>query len=280
VPPVKERLSERELLRCIGDVHGVISGDDEFTVRVFEAAPKLKVISKWGTGIDSIDTVVAKKLGIAVRNTAGAFTEPVADQVMGFILSFARQIPWINDDVHAGKWCKKECAALSTKTIGVMGVGRIGKAVIYRAKAFGMRLLGNDIVDMPDVFLTETAITMTDKETVLRESDFISLNCHLNPKSLRLLSDPEFDLVKSTALVINTARGSIVDEPALIRALKAKRIAGAALDVFEQEPLPNDHPFLKMPNVLLSPHNSNSSPEHWQIVHEATLTNLLEELNK
>ena len=275
VPPVKERLSEAELLKVIGDIDGVIAGDDQFTSKVLRAAPKLKVLSKWGTGIDSFDQGAAKELGIAIRNTPGAFNEPVADQVLGYMLSFARRIPWIDQNMKNGDWKKLTCFSLSNHTLGVVGVGNTGKAVIRRAKAFQMRLLGNDTADIPPDFIAETGIRMVDKETLLRESDFVSLNCDLNPTSYHIMGRNEFALMRPTAYFINAARGPLVDEPAVIEALQYNLIAGAALDVFEDEPLPLDSPLRSMSNVLLSPHNANSSPEHWKRIHESTIKDLL-----
>ena len=280
VPSVKERLSEEELLLWIGDIDGVIAGDDSFTEKVLKAAPRLKVISKWGTGIDSIDLKACQQLGIVVRNTPNAFSEPVADSVMGYILCFARQLLWMDCDIRSGVWAKRQGISLHECTLGVIGVGNVGKAVVRRATAFGMRILGNDLVDMPPEFLSETRIEMVGKQELLREADYISLNCTLNPTSFHLMGNQEFALMKPTAVVINTARGPIIDEPALVRALQGKQIAGAALDVFEVEPLPENSPFRQMDNVLLAPHNSNTSPQAWERVHRNTIRNLLEGLKK
>jgi D-3-phosphoglycerate dehydrogenase len=280
LPPVKERLSEKELLEWMKDIDGVISGDDEFTAKVLKSAPKLKVISKWGTGIDSIDQDAAKESGIVVCNTLDAFTGPVGDQVLGYMLCFARKIPWINDEMRSGAWNKLECFSLLNHTLGVIGVGHTGKASIKRAMGFQMKLLGCDIVEMPTDFLAETGIKMVGKETLLRESDFVSLNCDLNSTSYHIMGAHEFKLMKPTAYFINTARGPLVDESAIIKALQNRQIAGAALDVFEDEPLPKDSPLRSMTNVLLSPHNANSSPEHWKRIHQTTLNHLLEELQR
>ena len=280
VPPVDERLSEEELLRWVGDIDGAICGDDHFTEQVLQAAPKLKVISKWGTGIDSIDQVACERLGIAVRNTSNAFSEPVADTVMGYVLCFARNLLRLDRRMREGIWHKTTSRALRECTLGVIGVGNVGKVVVRRALAFGMRVLGNDVVEMPADFLAETGIEMVPKEDLLRQADFVSLNCDLNPTSYHLMSDREFSLMKPTAYLINTARGPIIDEPALIRALQEKRIAGAALDVFEVEPLSEDSPLYQMDNVLLAPHNANSSPEAWERVHWNTINNLLDELRR
>lgn len=278
VPPVRERLSEAELLEWIGDVDGVISGDDEFTERVLQAAPKLVVISKWGTGIDSIDRVAAQRLGIAVRNTPNAFTDSVADTAMGYILCFARQLPWMDRDIRAGRWEKRACPALGERTLGVIGVGNVGKALIRRAVAFKMRVLANDIMEIPHSFVVETGLHMISKDQLLAEADFVSLNCDLNPTSYHIVGERELRLIKPTAYLINIARGPLLEESALVRALKEGRIAGAALDVFETEPLSEDSELLAMDNCLLAPHNANSSPEAWQRVHESTVRNLVEEL--
>ncbi|UCD36420.1 MAG: phosphoglycerate dehydrogenase [Nitrospiraceae bacterium] len=280
VPEVKERLSEAELLRVIGDIDGVIAGDDQFTARVLESAPRLKVLSKWGTGTDSFDKAAAGRLGIAIRNTPGAFNEPVADQVLGYMLAFARQIPWIDRRMKDGEWSKIPCFSLAQRTLGVIGVGDTGKAVIRRAQAFQMRLLGNDVKEMPAGFIRETGIEMVDKEVLLRESDFVSLNCDLNPTSYHIMGRHEFERMKEIAYFINAARGPLVDEPALIEALQKGCLRGAALDVFEDEPLPQGSPLRTMTNVLLSPHNANSSPEHWKRIHESTIANLMDELRK
>ncbi len=280
VPQVKERLSEEELLKYIGDIDGGICGDDRFTARVMDAAPKLKVISKWGTGIDSIDKEAAKARGVAVKNTPGAFTWPVADTAMGFILSFARQIPWMDKEMKGGKWQKFLSRSLNESVLGVVGVGQIGQAMVRRGQAFGMRLLGNDIKEVPADFIQETGLTMLPLNELVAQADFITVHCDLNPTSFHVIGVPQFALMKPNAYIINTARGSLVDETALIQALLDKKIAGAGLDVFEDEPLAAGSALLSLPNVLLSPHNANSSPKAWQRVHENTVKNLLEELGK
>ncbi len=280
VPKVVERLGEDDLMRYAGKFDGTICGDDHYTQRVLEAcAPRLKVISKWGTGIDSINRDAATRLGIQVRNTPNAFSMPVADTVMGYILAFARRQPWMDRAMKAGIWEKQPCRSLSECTLGVIGVGNCGKAVIRRAFAFGMRLLGNDIVEIAPDFVAEYRVEMTSLEDLLKRSDFVSLNCDLNPTSYHLINADTLRMMKSSAVLINTARGAIVDEPALIEALRVGRIAGAALDVFEVEPLPLDSPLLGFDNVLLSPHNANSSAAAWERVHWRTIRNLLEGLN-
>jgi len=276
VPEVHERLGETELLSYAGQFDGTICGDDHYTHRVLEAcSPRLKVISKWGTGIDSIDKQTAKKLGIQVCNTPNAFTLPVADTVLGYILTFARRFPWMDKAVKSGHWEKVPGRSLSECTLGVVGVGKIGKAVIRRARAFGMNCLGNDIIPIDHVFLAKHKVEMISLEDILARSDFISLNCDLNPTSYHLMNTDTFNYINPSAILINTSRGPVVDETALVSALQSGRLAGAALDVFETEPLSVESPLTKMDNVLLASHNANSSPKAWERVHQNTIDNLL-----
>ena len=275
---VRERLSEKELLDVIDGIDGIICGDDRITKRVLDAAQRLKVISKWGTGIDSIDSAEAVSRGIAVYRTPNAFSEPVADTVLGYILVFARKLPLMDRDIRQGNWEKPSLVSLRECVLGVVGVGDCGKAVVRRAMAFGMHLLGNDIVEMPELFLSETGIEMASLDEVLAKADFVSLNPDLNPTSFHLMGKKQFNMMKSSAYLINASRGPVVDEAALVEALDNKTIAGAALDVFEQEPLPKDSPLREFENCLLAPHNANSSPEAWQRVHENTVRNLLKGL--
>lgn len=279
VPEVQERLDEEDLLKYAGQFDGTICGDDRYTARVIEAcAPRLKIISKWGTGIDSIDAEACSRYAIKIGRTPNAFTTPVADTVLGYMLAFARRHSWMDNTMKAGEWVKIPGRTLSECTLGVVGVGNIGKAVTRRARAFGMKALGADIIDIDHVFITETGIQITTLQSLLSESDFVSLNCDLNPTSQRLMNADTFALMKASAVLINTARGAIVDEKALIEALQAKRLAGCALDVFEEEPLPQDSPLMKMDNVMLAPHNANSSPAAWERVHWNTIKNLLDGL--
>ena len=275
VAEVAERLSEEELVRYAGTIDGTICGDDGYTARVLEAAaPRLKVISKWGTGTDSIDRETAGRLGILVANTPGAFTEAVADTVMGYVLAFARRGPWMDQDMKQGIWRKLRCLALHECTLGVVGVGAIGKAVLRRAQAFGMRLLGNDILEIDPSFVSFMGVAMQPLAEVLGQSDFVSLNCDLNPTSFHLINRESLAWSNPGLVLVNTARGRVVDQAAMIEALESGRLAGVALDVYEEEPLPAESPLRRMSNVLLAPHNANSSPSAWERVHRNTVKNL------
>jgi len=276
IPHVNERLGEDDLLSFAGQYDGTICGDDRYTPKVIDLCiPRLKVISKWGTGIDSIDKEYAESKGVKVMNTPNAFTLPVADSVMGYILAFARRQIWMDKAMKSGLWEKIPGRSLSECTLGVIGVGNIGKAVLRRARSFGMTLLGNDIIPIATDFLVENGVQMTDLKTLIQKSDFISVNCTLNPTSYHLINKENLDWVKPDCILINTARGPIIDEQALIAVLQNHGIAGAALDVYEIEPLPESSPLKKMDNVLLAPHNSNSSPSAWERVHWNSIRNLL-----
>ena len=279
VPDVEERMEEEDILKYAGQFDGTICGDDRYTARVIEAClPRLKVISKWGTGVDSIDAEACAKFGVKLGRTPNAFTTPVADTVLGYMLAFARRGPWMDRAMKSGKWEKIPGKTLSELTLGVIGVGNIGKAVTRRAKAFGMKVLGTDIIDVDHVFVSESSIQMTTLHFLLSNSDFVSVNCDLNPTSYHLINSDTLALMKPNAILINTARGPIVEEKALVAALNSGQVGGAALDVFEFEPLPADSPLLKMDNVMLAPHNSNSSPTAWERIHWSTIKNLVEGL--
>lgn len=276
VASVEERLTESQLMEFAGQVDGAICGDDRFSDQVLQAyAPRLKVLSKWGTGVDSIDLAAAEQLGVQVFNTPDAFTGPVADSVMSYVLAFARKTPWLDRDMKNGLWSKQPALSLAELTLGVIGVGRIGKAILRRAHGFDMELLGNDIVQIDSEFVEQVGLRMTDLTQLVEQSDFVTVNCDLNPTSRRLIGGDLLQHFKPTAVLINTARGPIVDEVALVAALEGGQVAGAALDVFEDEPLWSASTLRTMDNVMLGPHNANASDSAWRRVHWATFTNLL-----
>ena len=273
-----ERLDEDELLALLPGVHGIICGDDRLTARVLAAAPDLRVISKWGTGIDSIDVEAARRRGIVVCNTPNAFSEPVADSVMGYAIVFARQLDGMNSHMHQGQWQKPQLRSLSEQTLGIVGVGHCGRAVARRAAAFGMRILGTDIVDIAADVKRSSGLEQVPLETLLSRSDIVSLNCTLNHTSFHLIDAAALTLMTPSAFLINTCRGPVVEERALVDALVAGRLAGAALDVFEQEPLPADSPLRSLSNCWLAPHNANGSIAAAERVHENTIRQLLDSL--
>jgi D-3-phosphoglycerate dehydrogenase len=260
VPYIEERMNEEKLLEIIENYDGAITGDDEFTRKVFEKALNLKVISKWGTGINSIDS------------------HPVADTVMAYILGFSRNIIQSDKLMKAGQWQKIRGKSLSEQTIGIIGLGNIGTQVARRANAFNMNILGNDIREIPSVLIEQYNIKIVSKDELYANSDYISLNCDLNKTNYHLLDKSAFLKMNRKPYIINTARGPLIKEEDLITALEDNNISGVGLDVYEHEPLPIDSILRTMDNCILSAHNSNSSPKYWDIVHENTLKNLLKGL--
>ena len=196
------------------------------------------------------------------------------------MLMFARQLIPLDRDMKAGEWKKRDAIALHECTVGIIGVGNTGRATIRRAKAFGPRILACDIETIPQEFIEETGMEVATQEEVLRESDFVSLHSTLNPTSNRMIGEKELAMMKPTAVIINTARGPLIQEAALVKALKEKTIAGAALDVFEVEPLPESSLLRTFDNVFLAPHNANSSFAARDRVNKLTVGYCLEELAK
>ena len=278
VPLVRERLEEEELLTLVHDIDGIICGDDRITPHVLDHAPRLKVIVKWGTGIDSIDAAYARRKGVPVRNTPNAFTGPVSDSVLAYLLAFSRNIVAADTIMKSGNWHKAPGFTLAERCVGIIGVGNIGQAVARKLKAFGARVIGTDIVNIPAAVRKACGIEMVSLDALLEQADLVTVNCNLNPTSHHLLGRAQFERMPLHAVLVNTARGPIVNEADLVWALEHGVIGGAALDVFEEEPLPITSPLRLMPNVLLSSHATNASPRCWKAVHENSIAMLCESL--
>jgi len=252
--------TEDELIDLLKGIDGAIVSTDPFTARVIQAADRLKVISRTGVGYDAVDVPAATKRGIIVTTTPGVNRHAVADWALALILCCARKVPENLAEVRRGAWARHEGTDLAEKILGIVGLGTIGKEVAKRGKAFGMRLLAFDLVQDPK-FAEEQGIAYVPLEDLLRQSDFVSIHCFLNEATRHLVNAERLALMKPTAFLINTARGGIVDTEALCHALRAKRIAGAGLDVFEGEPLRADSPLRALENVYLTPHCAGSTTD-------------------
>ncbi len=275
---VRERLDEDELLRIIEDYEGIICGDDRITKSVIEKARNLKVIVKWGTGIDSINKEEAERHGIPVFRTLNAFSEPVGDTTLAVMLAFARNLFVSDRLMKRGEWDKPQSFCLSEKVVGIIGLGDTGTAVAKRLPVFGPVILANDIIERDPELIWRYGIEMVSKTAIYERADFICIHCDLNSTSFQILNREAFADMKKRPYIINMARGPIIEESALIVALETGKVAGAALDVFENEPLPPNSPLRKMENVMLSSHNANSSIYYWQRVHENSVRMLFEGL--
>ncbi|MGI8603040.1 MAG: phosphoglycerate dehydrogenase [Verrucomicrobiales bacterium] len=250
-------LTEAELLSQLRGIDAVLAGMDHFTAAVLgsKAAEELKIISRWGVGYDAVDLAAAGRHGIVVAYTPGLLNEAVADYTMALLLALARRVPegWLS--LREGHWDSGWGPDLRGKTLGLIGCGGIGQAVAKRARGFDMRLLGCD--PAPSADAEQLGIEFVALDRLLAESDFVSLHSALTAATRGLIGEAELRRMKPSACLINTARGAILDEVALARALKDDWIAGAALDVFVVEPLPADHPLHSVPNLLLTPHQAS-----------------------
>lgn len=255
--PFGRILTEDEMIQNIADKDALIIGVDPVTKAVIDAAPKLKVISKYGVGLDNIDTNYAKEKGILVTITAGANTEAVADYAFALMLAAARSIVPIDKGCRKLDWSKVTTLGMYGKTLGVLGSGAIGKAVIRRAAGFNMRLLAYDIYPN-QAFADQYGVTYTNPDTIYREADFISIHLPFSQETYGMIGKDQFAVMKKTAVIVNTARGGIIKEPDLCEALKDNRIWGAGLDVFEKEP-PEGNPLLALDNLVIGSHCASSN---------------------
>jgi D-3-phosphoglycerate dehydrogenase len=271
----KESLNEEQLKSCLQGIDGILCGDDQLSSNVIDACPDLKAISKWGTGVDSIDCDYARRKGIDVSRVKDVFSNPVSDSVMGYIIMQCRKLNEKNEMVRSGNWAKLPGFCLNERTLGIIGGGAIGSCLAKKALAFGMKVFIVD-TDRKDVSRFESPnITQVELSTLLKQADFVSVNCDYNSTSHYILSSEQFAQMKPTAYVINTARGKLIQESALVKALENNQIAGAFLDVYEVEPLPQDNPLRKLKNVFFSPHNTNASEHVEHLVCERSARNLV-----
>jgi D-3-phosphoglycerate dehydrogenase len=279
VPEIKgQQLDEDELLELMPEIDGVIAGDDLFTAAVLEASPRLRIISKWGIGTDSIDKMAAEKLGITVTNTPGVFGDEVADMALGYVLLLGRRQHQVDAAVRAGGWPKMEGESFRDQVALVVGLGSIGLCIVTRLQAIGMKVIGHD----PSLAAQQAAegLGATTETLVgaLPTADWVVLAAPLTNTTRRLLNRERLALLPDGARVVNVARGQLVDQEALIEALESGRLGGAALDVFEVEPLPADSPLTRMDNVVLGAHNGSNTRQAVERTSALAVENLLAHL--
>lgn len=252
------------LLDVVKDVEGLLSS---IPVRVdrelFEAAPRLRVVSNYAVGYDNIDVAEATRRGILVTNTPGVLTAATADLTMTLILMTARRVMEADAFLRSGKWKNWHPNLLvgrevSGATLGIIGMGQIGQAVARRAKGFDMKILYFDAVRRPEIE-SSLGARFVQTEELLRESDFVSLHCVLNDSTRGMIGEEQLKMMKKTAILINAARGPLVDQAALFRACAQGWIWGAGLDVFEKEPVPLSEPLLQLRNVVTLPHVASAT---------------------
>jgi D-3-phosphoglycerate dehydrogenase len=274
-------VAEDQLCEIMATAEGVITGLERITPRVIAAAPNLKVVSTGGVGYDHVDLDAANAHGVAVANCAGCNNHSVSELAFGMMLSLTRSIQLHDREIKNGGWIPYDIAIqggeLWGKTLGIVGLGRVGKSSALLGRAFGMQVVATDIV-WDITFANQNGISYMPLEKLLEVSDFVSLHCPLTPATRSLIDERAIDLMKPSAYLINTARGPVVKESALVNALASKRIAGAGLDVFEVEPHP-DNPYVEFPNVVLTPHIGGSTREAFDRSLYLALVNVTNVLN-
>ena len=263
-----------ELLRLVSDIHGFIVGLDIIDEEVLAAAPKLRVLSKHGIGTDNINIPAATRRGIVVANTPGTNSSAVADLAIGLMICIARKVLRSNATVRKGQLVPLLGPELEGKTLGIIGVGNIGKKVARRALAFGMRVIGNDLIENA-AFAAETGVRYVSKDEIFRASHFITLHTPLTPETRDMIGKQEILRMRDGAYLINTARGGVVDEDAVAQALIEGKLAGAAFDAFAIEPPALNCALFKAPNVLLTTHMGGSTPEAIQRAGDLAAWNIV-----
>lgn len=263
----KPEIKPTELVSSVKDYHViVVRSRTRVTKEVVDAAANAKIIARVGVGLDNIDVTAAESRNIRVINAPEAASTAVAELAIGLMISLARSIPRADSETKKGNWIKKELMGtqLSGKYLGIIGVGNIGRNIGRMAKALRMNLIGHDIYPIPREFISETGMIVTDLNTLLESSDFVTCHVPATPETTHMFNSERLARMKQTAYLINTSRGEIIDENALCEALKSGRLAGAALDVYETEP-PTNRELLALPNLICAPHIGAQTKEAQQL---------------
>ena len=270
-------LTEDELIPLLKDCDGYLAGLDNVTEKVINSCNHLKVISRYGAGYDRVDIEAAKRKGIVVTNTPGVNAEAVGELAISMALALARKITYLNTETKSGKWIRSTGMELTGKTIGIMGLGAIGKVVARSAKGFNMNVIAYDpFIDLN--YCSDHNIRSVTFEEILEQSDIISLHLPLNENTKHLIGEDAIAKMKNTAILINTSRGGIIDEDAAYEALKAGRLGGVGLDAFEVEP-PKNSPLFELDNVVLTPHTGAHTQEAVTNMANAAVKNLIDVLS-
>ncbi|MEO7650805.1 MAG: phosphoglycerate dehydrogenase [Bryobacteraceae bacterium] len=233
-----------------------IRSSSKFTARVFERCPRLRLLSLWGTGTDNVDLPAAAAAGVTVTNTPGVSAPSIAEHSLALLLAVARHSPRIDAETRQGIWPRGQVSQMSGKTLGVIGLGAIGRRMAKLGEGIGMDVIAWTMHPNPAL-----GFALVPLEELFRASDVVSVHLRLSPDTKGLIGAREFAMMKRGAILINTARGPIVDEAAMLEALASGHLSGAGLDVFDVEPLPAGHPLTQMPNVVLTPHSAGVTPE-------------------
>lgn len=274
----KQAISEKKLLKIIEPYNGIICGDDQITKKVLDKAKNLKVISKWGTGIDSIDTKYAQQKGIKVCNVPAAFTHEVAIYALTIALSLLRNILDSYNSLTSGKWEKFTGQSIKGKSLGVVGFGKIGKEIAFYAKSLGFKILINDVNLERKKLARSIGYISTNIKKIYSESDVIIFSTDLNKTSYHLFNKKILKYLKKKPIIINIARGSIISETALVEAMKKNKISAFGLDVFEKEPINKKSKLLEFKNCFLSSHNAFNTEQSIARCNDKVFQNLIKNI--
>ena len=276
----KPDIESDELLASVNDCDViVVRSRTKITKMVIDAASNVKIIARVGVGLDNIDTGYAESKGIKVLNAAEAAMNAVSELVIGHMIALSRNIPKANEGIKSGRWLKKELVGveLRGKYLGIIGVGNIGRNLGRMAKCLRMNLIGYDIIPINQDYIREVGMIKTDLKTLLENSDFVTCHVPLTDKTRHLINSETLSYMKPNAFLINTSRGEIIDEESLFSALNEKRIAGAALDVFEVEP-PTNTKLLQLPNIICSPHIAAQTKEAQELASNVIAEKIIQSL--
>ncbi len=281
VPEIEgQHLEGEALVEALQGCVGAVAGDDRFSAEVLARLPQLRVISKWGVGLDGIDRAAAEARGIVVANTPGAFDDEVADVAMAWTVTLLRRLTAAHDGVKAGRWPKPAGRSARGLRMGIVGLGGIGRALARRAATAGMETVGCDPDAASRAAAEAAGVRILSLEALLASSDVVSLHCPLTPETRHLLDARRLAAMKPGALIVNTGRGGLIDGAALAEALAGGHLGGAALDVFEEEPPPPSEPLLAADNVVFGSHNASNTLEASARVHRRALVNLARALGR
>jgi phosphoglycerate dehydrogenase-like enzyme len=272
---VVQQLSEDQLIEQLRDVDAIVAGDDPLTARVLRSAPRLRVVARWGVGLDNVDLSTAADLGIRVVNTPGVFGEEVADVAIAYLVLLARHLHRIDRAVREGSWAKPSGHSLAGRTVGIIGLGSIGLAVARRAVAMRMSVMGHDVAAEARRTAAAAGIGIVSLDDLLSTSDAVVLSSSLTPGSRHIIDRSALGRMRHGAWLVNVSRGALLDEEALADALRSGRVGGAALDVFESEPLSAQSPLRGFDQVILGSHNGSNTKEAVARVNEQVIDNVL-----
>jgi D-3-phosphoglycerate dehydrogenase len=266
----EEKISRAKDAVCLINTRGAV----KWPAEALRALPKLRMATVCGIGTDAFDLQVARELGIAICNLPGMTAPIVAEHAFGLMFAAAKRAHFQTAELKAGRWTRMDNVLLGEKTLGLIGAGNIAAAMARLALGIGMQVVAWTFHPSPER-AAKLGVTFVELDDLLRTSDVVSLHVPLTDQSRRMIGARELGLMKRGAILVNSARGAIVDTPALLDALKSAHLAGAALDVYEQEPLPPDHPILSCQQVILTPHNADQTPEGMELLNQGVVDNVI-----